>query len=58
MDDDATRALMEKFYEFWSPKGGVGAAAALKKAQAHIRSQDKWKHPHYWAAWVLWGLPD
>ena len=34
------------------------AAAALKQAQAFVRSQPKWKHPYYWAAWVLWGLPD
>ena len=26
-------------------------------AQAWVRSQDKWKHPAYWAAWTLWGLP-
>ena len=28
---------------------------ALKAAQAHVRSQEKWSHPHYWAAWQLWG---
>ncbi len=38
--------------------GLPGAAAALRAAQEHIRSHDKWKHPSYWAAWVLWGLPD
>ena len=32
-------------------------AEALRKAQEFIRSQGKWKHPYYWAAWVLWGLP-
>ncbi len=37
---------------------GMGAAAALKQAQEYIRSHEKWKHPYYWAAWVLWGLPD
>ncbi len=60
VDDEATRALMIKFYELWNPKDGVGvgAAAALRKAQAFIRAQEKWSHPYYWAAWVLWGLPD
>ena len=31
---------------------------ALAKAQALVRAQPKWKHPAYWAAWVLWGLAD
>ncbi len=59
VDDEATQALMIKFYELWNPREGkgLGAAAALKQAQAHVRSNEKWKHPHYWAAWVLWGLP-
>ena len=58
--DEATQALMVKFYELWNPKSGDGlsAAAALQQAQAFVRSQEQWKHPYYWAAWVLWGLPD
>ena len=57
--DEATQALMIKFYELWNPKdgNGLGAAAALKKAQEFVKSHEKWKHPYYWAAWVLWGLP-
>jgi tetratricopeptide (TPR) repeat protein len=60
VDDEATKALMIKFYELWNPKEGqsLGAAMALKKAQEFVQSQEKWKHPYYWAAWVLWGLPD
>ena len=59
VDDDATRALMVKFYELWNPPQGEGlsAAAAVKKAQMHMRGHEKWQHPRYWAAWVLWGLP-
>jgi CHAT domain-containing protein len=61
VDDAATQALMLKFYEYWNPKGTgvepIGAGAALQKAQAYVRSQAKWEHPYYWAAWVLWGLP-
>jgi len=56
VDDAATRALMTKFYAQW--KQGMGTAAALRAAQNHIRSQRKWAHPEYWAAWVLWGLAD
>ena len=60
VDDEATQALMVKFYELWNPKEGQGlpAAQALRKAQLHIEAQEKWKHPYYWAAWVLWGLPE
>jgi CHAT domain-containing protein len=51
---------MTKFYELWNPDVGKGlsAARALRKAQEHVRSHKKWSHPTYWAAWVLWGLPD
>ncbi|MDJ0522924.1 MAG: CHAT domain-containing protein [Planctomycetota bacterium] len=60
VDDQATQALMVEFYKRWRPKKGrgVGAAEALRLAQAHVRSKPKWKHPYYWGAWVLWGLPD
>ncbi len=82
VDDEATRALMVKFYALWNPKDGstpLGAASALRAAQAHVRGLEvervdeaasqaaghevrakirPWAHPYYWAAWVLWGLPD
>ena len=61
VDDDATRALMTKFYESWNPKDGkpgLATAEALRKAQEFVKSHEKWKHPYYWAAWVLWGLPE
>ncbi len=59
VDDEATRALMVKFYEIWNPKegdSGIPAARALRQAQAHVRSQPKWRDPYYWAAWQLWGV--
>jgi CHAT domain-containing protein len=61
VDDEATMVLMKAFYEAWNSKDAanrVGAAAALRRAQEHVRSFDRWKHPTYWAAWVLWGLPN
>ena len=60
VDDEATSALMKRFYALWQGKGerkGLPAAAALRQAQAFVRDQEKWRHPRYWAAWVLWGLP-
>ncbi len=65
VDDEATSALMTKFYELWNPRAqpgdsskGLPTAEALRQAQEFVRSQERWKHPFYWAAWVLWGLPD
>ena len=60
VDDAATRALMTRFYERWNPEAGdegLDAAAALREAQAWVRSHEQWQHPFYWAAWVLWGPP-
>lgn len=82
VDDEATRALMVRFYELWNPRDGskaLGAAAALRAAQEHVRTYEievpdpdasrregrsvpkrirPWDHPFYWAAWVLWGVPE
>jgi CHAT domain-containing protein len=56
VEDRATRALMERFYERWN--GGASPAAALREAQAFVAGHERWRHPKYWAAWVLWGLPE
>lgn len=58
VDDRATCALMTKFYERW--RAGDVPARALQRAQAYVREHEdgKWRHPRYWAAWVLWGLAD
>lgn len=56
VDDEATKALMVKFYELWT--AGKPVAGALREAQRAIAAQEKWRHPHYWAAWQLWGLPN
>ena len=56
VDDDATAVLMEEFYRQW--RAGKGAAEALRLAQGVVKSRKEWSHPYYWAAWVLWGLPD
>jgi hypothetical protein len=61
VDDEATRALMLRFYELWNPRDGapgLPASRALRLAQEFVRSQPRWEHPHFWAAWQLWGLPD
>jgi len=60
VDDEATRALMVRFYELWNPKDGsepLTASQALRAAQESVRADPRWRHPYFWAAWVLWGLP-
>ena len=61
VDDEATAALMKRFYELWNPKDGnqqaLPASDALREAQAFVAAKEKWKHPYYWAAWQIWGLP-
>jgi CHAT domain-containing protein len=56
VDDDATAALMRRFYELWNPRDGKGlpAATALRRAQEFVASHEAWKHPRFWAAWQLW----
>ncbi|MDJ0973006.1 MAG: CHAT domain-containing protein [Planctomycetota bacterium] len=62
VDDEATRALMQRFYAHWNPgngeRRGLAAARALRLAQADVRADPRWADPYYWAAWQLWGLPD
>jgi CHAT domain-containing protein len=52
VDDEATRALVT-FYELWSPKD---ASRGLPRRDHP--DHPEWKHPGYWAAWQLRGLPD
>jgi CHAT domain-containing protein len=47
---------MSAFYKLW--KEGKPAAESLRAAQAVVRQHEAWRHPSYWAPWVLWGLPD
>ncbi len=63
VNDEATQALMTEFYRLWNPKDrsqAVPTATALRKAQLFVRDHPngKWKDPRFWAAWMLWGLPD
>jgi CHAT domain-containing protein len=54
VDDDATQHLMRTFYREW--RSGVPTARALRRAQESVRSEERWSHPRFWAAWALWGL--
>jgi CHAT domain-containing protein/lipopolysaccharide biosynthesis regulator YciM len=57
VNDEATKALMTRFHALWRTKR-MSTSLALRKAQAYVRANPRWRHPRYWGAWVLWGLAD
>jgi CHAT domain-containing protein/tetratricopeptide (TPR) repeat protein len=54
VDDRATAALMEEFYGRLL-RAGEPPAAALRRAQLAVRARPQWRHPFYWAGFVLQG---
>lgn len=58
VDDDATRILMELFYEsLVNNPEDFPVADALRHAQLKLKSMDKFKEPYYWAPWIIVGSP-
>jgi CHAT domain-containing protein/Tfp pilus assembly protein PilF len=58
VDDQATGELMDHFYTHL--RDGMKKAQALQAAQDEIRNNPdhpEWRHPYYWAAFVLNGDP-
>ena len=54
IDDAATAELMKRFYEFATKGNTIGNS--LSQAQKELeKSAAKWKHPYYWAGFVLSG---
>jgi CHAT domain-containing protein/Tfp pilus assembly protein PilF len=54
VDDEATAELMKKLYEGML-KHSLTPAQALRSAQVWMSQQKRWKHPYYWAGFVLQG---
>ncbi len=54
VQDRATAELMGHFYRNML-RDGETPAAALRAAQRTIRQQRRWRHPYYWAAFVVQG---
>lgn len=54
VDDEATAALMKRFYHHLL-EDGLPAAAALRETQRWMRSHPEWAAPEYWGAFVLQG---
>jgi CHAT domain-containing protein len=53
VDDAATAKLMTHFYSHLSR--GDNAVSALRNAQLDLLRDERWRHPYYWAAFVLQG---
>jgi CHAT domain-containing protein/Tfp pilus assembly protein PilF len=58
VDDEATAALMTRFYEGMLGTRHLSAAAALRAAQISIAKEGRWRSPYYWAAFILQGEPN
>jgi len=54
IDDKATTRLMKKFYQQWQVRG-LSKAKALQAAQLHMLKDSRYRHPAYWAPFLLIG---
>ena len=54
VDDRSTSILMKEFYENWHKKG-MKKAEALKRAQVALKSMRQYRHPYYWAPFIMVG---
>jgi CHAT domain-containing protein/tetratricopeptide (TPR) repeat protein len=54
VDDNATTELMRHFYDGMLNQG-VSPPAALRAAKEKMWQHPRWKHPFYWAAFVVQG---
>jgi hypothetical protein len=54
VNDDATSTLMKEFYRNLSLS--LPPREALRRAKISLIHQDNalWRHPHFWAPFVLW----
>jgi CHAT domain-containing protein len=54
VDDNATTELMRNFYSAML-NDGLSPPAALKSAKEKMWNHPRWRHPFYWAAFVIQG---
>ncbi|MBN2536231.1 MAG: CHAT domain-containing protein [Spirochaetales bacterium] len=51
--DESASVFMSEFYR--NIKAGMSCAAALRQARLFMMEQDRYRHPYFWAAFVLTG---
>jgi CHAT domain-containing protein/lipopolysaccharide biosynthesis regulator YciM len=54
IDDKATTRLMKKFYQQWQVRR-LSKAKALQAAQLYLLKDSRYRHPAYWAPFLLIG---
>lgn len=54
INDEATAELMKYFYSYLL-KDKMKPATALRMAQIEMQKKGRWRHPYYWAAFVIQG---
>jgi CHAT domain-containing protein len=56
VDDEATKMLMQRFYEHWlGDRDTPTKAESLRRAQQDVRRTPRFEHPLYWAGFELVG---
>ncbi|GBO51761.1 hypothetical protein APA_2632 [Pseudanabaena sp. lw0831] len=55
VNDDSTSKLMSNFYDILIKQPTISKAEALQKSQLSILKDSQYRHPYYWAAFVLVG---
>jgi len=54
VNDESTAQIMEAFYTHLQ-KPTLSKAKALQKAQIQVASEQRFRHPAYWAAFIIIG---
>jgi CHAT domain-containing protein len=54
VSDRVTSELMGRLYREM-PRKGCTPSASLRAAQLSLRSDARWQHPYYWAAFTVQG---
>ena len=54
VDDQSTAILMKEFYKNWYTKG-LSKPEALRQAQLTLKDMPEYRHPFYWAPFIIIG---
>jgi len=54
VDDQSTAILMKEFYKNWYTKG-LSKPEALRQAQLTLKDMPEYRHPFYWAPFIMIG---
>ncbi len=54
--DESTAQFMAKFYRVLSTTS-KSYAATLHQAKLDLMANEKWRHPRFWAPFILYGAP-